>query len=477
MKDMKVLNVDGKLIGWGTLLWAVGIILLAGCVGKPTRSETQARRQIGAVRQVFRPGDARPKLPELSVNSSLGDFLRYAMLNQPRVEAAYYDWAAAVERVTVERSLPDPRLTFESDIAKVLMSVMPGLMMDFPGPGKLKARADLAAAEGRAQYFAFETAALQTAFEVKRAYYQLYFLADKIRIARETQKLLEDLESQARRQNEFGKATLQDVLRAQIELERMTKEIASLEDSRRPLLAQLKAALGLAATEPDPPAPARFETTPLDLLSADRLFAEALARNPRLKAMAEEVRMAEAGIVMARKSRVPDFSLGLEADAWAAPTVFRPAAGMTLPVWKDKIAADIAASQARRRAAEARLSGEQIYLAVEFADRLFQFREATRDLNLMTDRLIPKANMALEIARANYLNAKIDYFNLSDAQKTLLEFQMAEVEARTRRELALTELSLLILGQPPAGAPFLPDLDLSVPDPKSPESKARNPKP
>jgi hypothetical protein len=60
--------------------------------------------------------------------------------------------------------LPDPRLTFQSDIANVVISLMPGLMMDFPGPGKLKAAANVASAESDAKYFAFESSVLQTAF-------------------------------------------------------------------------------------------------------------------------------------------------------------------------------------------------------------------------------------------------------------------------------------------------------------------------
>jgi hypothetical protein len=58
---------------------------------------------------VYRPGGERPALPTLDTHAPLHDFLLFAMLNQPRVEAAYYDWASAVRRLTVERSLPDPR--------------------------------------------------------------------------------------------------------------------------------------------------------------------------------------------------------------------------------------------------------------------------------------------------------------------------------------------------------------------------------
>ncbi|HYT62153.1 MAG TPA: TolC family protein [Haliangiales bacterium] len=447
----------GKILRLPIVVGGVALVGLAltGCKGIPARNERAARQDLKTVGDTFRPQNQRPALPTLQTNSSLSNFLHFAVLNQPQVEAAYFDWAASVERITVERSLPDPRLSFESDIADIVMTVMPGLMQDFPGPGKLKAAAVVASAEGKAKYFVFETSVLQTAFALKQAYYQLWFLNEKIRINRQTLELLADLEKIARAQNEVGKVTLQDVYRAQIEQDQLTTEIVNLEDSRHPLTAQFKGALGLTRDQSDPPQPARFETTPLDLNGED-LLKTAFARNPRLKAMEAEVRLAEASIALARKSRVPDFSLGLMADAKTAPTIFRPLAGMTLPIWRDKIAAQIAAAQAGKRAAEARLTSEQITLTVDFAMKSYDYREITRNLALLQDKLVPKARQSLEIARAGYLAGQIDFFNLIDAERTLLNFQLEEVEARTRREIILADLSLSIAGIAPEGAPILP---------------------
>ena len=433
----------------------LALLVLIGCKGIPTAGERAARRDLGAVADRYRPGGHRPELPVLMPDSGLSNFLAFALLNSPRVEAAYQDWAGSVERITVERSLPDPQLTFESDIASVLLTVMPGFMQEFPGPGKLKARARVATAESRGKYFVFEGAVLQTAFDFKRAYYQLYSLGEQLRINRETLSLLDDLERIARAQNEVGKATLQDVLRAQIERDRLTTGLANLEDSRLPLLATFKAALGLQHDQPDPPVPARLETTDVNP-DSDELLRTAFARNPRLQAMEADVRAAEAGLAVAYKEKVPDFSLGLMADAKASPTMFRPLAGMTLPVWRDKIAAEIARAKAAELAARARLDAEQIALTVDFAEKSFAYREISRNLALLQGRLIPKARQSLEIARAGYLSGTIDFFNLINAQQTLLAFELGEIEARTQREITLAELSLIIAGVPPEGSPLLP---------------------
>jgi cobalt-zinc-cadmium efflux system outer membrane protein len=434
---------------------ALALLALAGCKGITQPGEREARRQMAAVTSVYRPNGRQPALPTLTTNSPLADFLTYAMLNQPQIEAAYFDWAASVENITVARSLPDPQLTFQADIADVVSSVMPGFMQQFPGPGKLRAAAKVASADSRGKYFAFESAVLQTAYAVKQSYYQLWFLDEKVRVDREMLRLLAELERIARVQNETGQATLQDVYRAQIEEDRLTTEIASLEDSRNSLRAQFKAALGLTRDQPDPPIPGHFEATPLDL-PAEQILDTAFARNPQLKAMEAEVRQAQASLDLAYKAKVPDFSLGLMADVKMAPVLYRPLASVTLPIWRDKISAEIAAAQADKRAAQSRLTAGQINLSVDFAEKSFDYREVTRNLALLREQLIPKAQRSLEIARSAYPSGKTDFFNLIDAERTLLEFRLSEIETRTQRELVLADLSLLIAGVPPANAPLLP---------------------
>jgi outer membrane protein TolC len=86
----------------------------------------------------------------------------------------------------------------------------------------------------------------------------------------------------------------------------------------------------------------------------------------------------------------------------------------------------------------------------------------------LQQQLIPKAQKSLEIARSGYLSGQIDFFNLMDSERTLLEFRLSEVQARTERELVVAELSLLVAGVPPASAPLL-----ALPN----EASAATPKP
>ena len=442
-----------------SILWvlAAGGLMLAGCRGIPVQGEKQARRDLGTVAGQYCPGQQHPALPELTPNSGLSNFLAYALLNSPSVEATFYDWSASIENITVTRSLPDPQLTFQAYIQDTITSLMPGLAWSFPGPGKLKARAGVAAAESQGKYFAFESAVLQAAFSLKKAYYQLGLLDEQVRLKRETLSLLEHQENAVRAQNVAGSAALPDLLRVQNERDRVRTELAGVEDSRRSLLENFKAALGLTPGQADPPTPAHFEMS-RDNPNADELLRVAFAQNPQLKALAADVRAAEAGIKVAYKDRVPDFSAALMADVKASPVLYWPQLSMSLPIWRDKIAAEAAGAKAEELAAKSRLKAGQIDLAVNFAEKSFACRETGRNLALIEGELIPRARQSLEIARAGYRAGTMDFSSLTDAERTLLELQLAAAETRTDREIALADLSLMVAGVPPASAPLLPNV-------------------
>ena len=88
---------------------------------------------------------------------------------------------------------------------------------------------------------------------------------------------------------------------------------------------------------------------------------------------------------------------------------------------------------------------------MSFAEKSFAYRETSRNLALIEDELIPKARQSLETVRAGYRAGTMDFSTLTDAERMLLDLQLEAAEARTEREIALAELSLMVAGVPPAG--------------------------
>lgn len=441
---------------WGEYFFLVILAcLISGCSGIVLDRESHARRKFSAVTQVYRPSGQDPALPNLRADSTLQELLSYGILNDPAVEAAYYDWQASIERITTARSLPDPKLTFQTDIADTVMSVMPGLMFDLPGPGKLSAMGQIASAESQGKYYAFKRAILSTAASIKNAYYSLQALEDSIAVNNRGLELVRDLEDIARAQHETGKVTLQDVLRAEIEREKLLTETQNLIDSREALHAAVMGALGI-----DPrteiPVPTVF-TNSTDVLAHEEILTRAFEHNPTLKQMEAEIGKAEFALRLARLSVVPDIGIGLMVDVKPNPAMFRPELSATLPIWRDKIAAQIGAAQSESNAAQSRLTREQINLAVEFASMLFMYRESSRNLELFADRLIPKAARSVEVARSGYIGGRSSFIDFLEAERTLLEFELSRIAMRVLNERAITNLSLVIGGQVPSGASFIDD--------------------
>ena len=117
--------------------------------------------------------------------------------------------------------------------------------------------------------------------------------------------------------------------------------------------------------------------------------------------------------------------------------------------------AEVAQAKANELAAKSRLKLAQIDLAVSFAEKLFSYRETSRNLALIEDNLIPQANQTREIVRAAYRTSTMDFSSLTDAERILLELKLNAAEVRTAREIALADLSLMVAGVPPANAPLL----------------------
>ena len=109
-----------------TKSWAVArsglafAMLLAGISLAGCSARSVAEHDAVGVRAVAeRVSSERPAVSrsgesseEISEQSSLEDCLAYAALHSPKLEAAYYRWQAALERIPQARALPDPLVTY-----------------------------------------------------------------------------------------------------------------------------------------------------------------------------------------------------------------------------------------------------------------------------------------------------------------------------------------------------------------------------
>lgn len=395
-------------------------------------------------------------LPTLDEEATLQDYLTYAALNNPGLEAAFRRWKAAMERIPQVSSLPDPKFQYGYYIEEVETRVGPQeqrftLSQMFPWFGELRVKGEMAAHAAEARWEKYQGKKIQLFHEVKKAYAEYYFLGQAIDITRENMELLKYLEEVAREAFRAGEAKHSDVVRAQVELGKLEDRIETLKELREPRAADLNSALGRPAGQPVP----MPQSLPEEMveLSEQNLLDSLQEANPRLRSLAQMIRKEEAGVELAKKQFYPDFSAGvtyIETGSAVMPTSesgkdpIIAMFGITLPIWRQKYSAGVREAKSRVRAAEMTLSEEWYNLQSGLKGAIFGVEDARRKMRLYRDSLIPKAEESLKVTQTGFRTGEADFMDLLDAQRTLLDFQLTVERARANHLERLARLEKLV---------------------------------
>ena len=388
------------------------------------------------------------KLPALNENAALKEYLRYAALNNPGLEAAFNRWKAALERVPQVTSLPDPRFIYRYYIEQVETRTGPqrhsvAVSQTFPWFGKLKLRGDAALAAANAEKARYEAAKLKLFYRVQDAYHELGYLGRAVAIVRENRDLAKYIERVARKRYEGDVGTHHDVIRAQVELGKLEDRLLAVIDLREPITARLNAALNrpINAELPWPARPPLEETNATD----EQILAWLGKASPELKALEHEIAKRRHAVELAKKNYYPDITLGLtHIDTGNGRDPAIAMASINLPIWYAKYRAADRETEARLRAAVLQRTDKENSLGSTAKMALYRFRDAGRKANLYRDTLVPKAKQSLKATQAAYSSGKASFLDLIDAQRILLEFQLSYERALANRAQRLAEIETLV---------------------------------
>ncbi len=467
-----------------------------------------------APRTVQHRATPAPPLPEdefeLSSTATLQDYLVYAALNNPGLEAAFNSWQAELERGVQVGGLPDPRLSYRYFIQEIETRVGPqeqglGMSQTVPWLAKLAIRRDMAGERAEAARLRYEQSKLALFHAVRSAYCEYYYVFRAIAVVRENRDLIKQHEAIARTRYRTAMATHPEVIRAQVELGKLEDHLASLIDLTAPLEGQLNALLNrpIAMELPEPTIlPDRaLRANDVDILA---LFD---AHNPQLQAMDHEVTRAQMGIDLANQSYFPDITIGFDytdigrarrpqaqgfgnpaalfgarniaqgnggaIDAYAvgwslAPGQRAPDSGsdawmvslsMNIPIWHDRYRAEKREARARYNATSNARADLRNMLATSLQRALYDYRDAERKIDLFRDTLVPKAHQALRATEAAFRTGQLGFTDVVDAERTLLEFELSYERAHADRAIYLSRIETMVgraLPSPPA-----PSSDLS----------------
>ncbi len=458
-------------------------------------------------------------LPELDESAGLEEYLAYAALNNPGLEAAFNFWKAALERVPQEESLPDPRFTYRNFIREVETRVGPqkqafGLSQAFPWFGKLKLRGSVAAEAAEVSRQRYENEKLRLFFEVKDAYYEYYYLGQAIDVVQENFELVEYLESVARARYKTASTGHPDVIRAQVELGKLEDQLNSLRDFLVPVIARLNAVLN----RPTGAKLAIPSSIPDDrpLFTDEEVLLWLTQDSPVLKSLDHEIERARHAVALSKKDYYPDITFGVDytdvgssvtsnpqgfsnpgalrsasriaggmgdlVDAYAIGKSLRPgnrpgdsgqdvwvvSLSMNIPIWHRKYAAGEREARARYLAALRSRTQQENSLTSSVQRTLYGFRDAERKISLYRDVLIPKARESIRSTETAFRAGSTSFLDLVDAERSLLEFELSFERALANRAQRLSELEMIV------GRVMPRDTEASA-EPRQPEEGTNQP--
>jgi outer membrane protein, heavy metal efflux system len=396
---------------------------------------------------------------------SLNALVDEALKNNPQIQAAEQRFQAAKARVTLTRSLADPKLEYGYDkITADMAAVTEGktapmrtfsASQDIPFPTKLFLRREAAQKEADALEQDYRETRRQVVKEVKDAYVRLFLNTKKIVVANENLELLNQMLAVATKKFTVNQTGQQDVLKAQVEYSKRSNERLLLEQEKTIAQALLNALLNREQDSPVVPQarlPARQGLPSVEIdapvSQPGRSFDEAdiirltKANRPELKSRREMLAKSGVDVNLAKQEYLPDLSVKYTREQrdggmgeWAGMV------GVTFPLWfGGKQEAMVKEARANLDAAKAEYRSTENTVVFEARSAFAKYEAARKLVNIYETGVLPQAKAALETARLGYQADKISFLDLLEAQRSLRDFQIEYFESLANLETAKADL-------------------------------------
>lgn len=214
-----------------------------------------------------------------------------------------------------------------------------------------------------------------------------------------------------------GTAPQSDVLRAEVEVARLEAMARSLTSEVRGAEAMLNASLAVDVGSVVPPlAPLAFaEPAPLG-----SIVDAAVAGRPELAAGRAGIARAEADVQVMRDMYRPMMTLRTgPAYTMAQGTGWMAMVGVSLPIWRSKLAAGVAEAEAMRAMATADLRAMTRMVEGDAAAAASQLQAARDRQDALTRDVLPRARMAIQPAVAGYAAGQLPLVSVIEAVQAL----------------------------------------------------------
>jgi outer membrane protein TolC len=392
-----------------------------------------------------------PSVPALAGPHPVEDYVAFGLAQNPQIQAARLRVESKAARVPQAASLQDPVLGITAHIEPVQTAAGQQQLavtasQKIPWFNKLAKQAEIAEHEVQVARAQLAAAELDVVEKIKRAYYQLYFVQQAIRITeydREQLRLIEaNINALYRIQR---KVSQRDVLGVQIELGRVETELVRLNQELLSARATLARLLHISPeTEVRALDQLPSEQIPHDL---DSLYRRAIAGRPELHASLASIQRDQSTSDLARLAHYPDVTLGMNwvetSTAGISPVsngrdAFLLSASVNLPIYRRRLEAGVREAETKAVASARQYDAVKDETLQEVKDLFSRAQSQQQLLQLFREDLIPKAQQTLEQSIPAYEVGQVDFLRLIDSWRQLLQLQIGEqqLEAHLRQSIA-----------------------------------------
>lgn len=376
----------------------------------------------------------------------LKEVLETALAKNPEIEALRKNLQASGARISSESGYDRTKIFYESMYSGRERTV--GISQDIPFPGKLSLRGAIARRESDMAEQELKAKELEVTAKVRSAYAMLYLSRKYIEIYEENADLVRRFAKVAESKYSVGKASQLDVLKAQVELSKISNTLVTLEQERDTAQAALNVLLN---QDPDQPIGLPNEPKVQNLeLDYRQLSQAAMANRPELLENRHHVRHSKAVTRSARFDFLPDFMVQARRRSADNPEMDGSSdlmVGASVPLWFAKPGAAAKAARLEEEKSEAEYQTMKNMTLWSLKDLLVKVKAARRLVELYRTSVIPQAENALNVAQSAYRSDRGTFLDLIDIQRNLLQFRLEHYQHLAEYEISLAELERIV-GKP-----------------------------
>ncbi|MGA8753137.1 TolC family protein [Candidatus Deferrimicrobium sp.] len=304
-----------------------------------------------------------------------------------------------------------------------------GISQMLPFPGKRDNSTRIVVQEK--EQAEFELAEMRNVLraDVKMAYAELSTVRAQTEVVRQVRAILEQIVEVSREMFAVGKGSQADVLRGQVEFQKMRELLLTLENRQRVLSVRLNTLAALPPEEPVLPLDslAEFRTN----FSADQLRRIYLEDRPARKSIQAKIRKGDLLVAQAEYEGKPEFEVSASymqrdkaPDGMKRSDMVSAMVSMTLPVWrKGKVDPGIRAMAAEKEMAVRDQETLDNETANGIGSGLSSLGNFGSVATLYRTTLIPQAEQSEQSNLEAYRVGKIDFPMLMDSVTTVLNFR------------------------------------------------------